>query len=124
MTDLKFIKEGHFTSSPYCVTLQAREIIRGKTFNEDAKVCIFTNLTSVTKGVEFLPLPESLRASENGNRKAKKITSNPATSGDMKVSGGSDFVVQFPDAVEVLQNASDYARVTEPLVAVTDSKIR
>lgn len=65
-----------------------------------------------------------MRASENGNRKAKKITSNPATSGDMKVSGGSDFVVQFPDAVEVLQNASDYARVTEPLVAVTDSKIR
>lgn len=123
-TDLKFIKEGHFTSSPYCVTLQAREVVRGRTVNEDAKVCIFTNLTSVTKGVEFLPFPESLRASESGNRKSKKITNNPATGGDQKVSSGIEFVVNFPDAVEVLQNASEYARVAEPTAAVVDSKTR
>lgn len=124
-TDLKFIISGHFTSSPYCVILQAREILRGRTLTENATICVFSNSTSQSQGVEFLPEPEKLRAGdERNNRKTKKVISNPATSGEMKVSSPINFVVQFPEEAKVLQNASDFARVVEPLQPVSDNKIK
>lgn len=92
--------------------------------SESANVCIFTNSTSATRGVEFLPEPEKLRASDEKSRKTKKITSNPATSGDSKVSSPLNVAVEYPESVEVLQNASDYARVLEPTQPITDIKIR
>lgn len=54
----------------------------------------------------------------------KKITSNPATSADAKVSSALSVAVQYPDEVKVLQNATDFARIVEPLVPITDGKIR
>lgn len=92
--------------------------------SENATVCIFTNLTSATRGVEFLPEPAKLRASEDRGRKMKKITSNPAASAELKVSGTLKADVEYRDTAEVLQNASDYARILEPLEPITDSKLR
>lgn len=92
--------------------------------SENATVCIYTNQTIVYKGVELLPEPARLRASEDRNRKAKKITSNPANSGDMKVSKVQSAAVEYPDQAEVLQSASVYARVVEPLHKITDRKIK
>lgn len=92
--------------------------------SENATVCIYTNLTSATRGVEFLPEPAKLRASEERGRKIKKLTSNPTSSGDTKVSGTSSVAVEYLDSVEVLQNASDYARILEPLQPITDTKIK
>lgn len=106
--------------SPYCVTLQAKEIIRGKSFSENATVCIFTNQTSVAAGVEFLPEPEKLR--DDRNRRAK--SSSQATSAEMKAASLTNFIVQFPDEVEVFQNATNFARILEPTQTVTDNKIR
>lgn len=88
---------------------------------ENATVCIFTNQTSTGRGLEFLPEPAKLRASEDRSRKTKKITSNPSTSED---SGSSNIAVEYPDVVEVLQNASEYARILEPMQPITDSKTR
>jgi hypothetical protein len=102
--------------------LQAREIIRGKTFTENASVCVFTNQTTVSHGVEVLPQPERLR-DDRSSRKTKKYTSNPATSEESAKFSSSLSIVKFPLEVEVLQNASDYARVVEPLQPV-DSKMR
>ena len=92
--------------------------------SENANVCIYTNLTSATRGVEFLPEPAKLRASEDRSRKTKKITSNPATSGESKVSSSVNIPVEYPDFAKVLQNASDYARILEPFQPITDGKIR
>lgn len=123
-TDLKFTTSGHFTRSPYCVTLQAREVIRGRIRAENASVCVFTNQAIASKGVELLPEPARLRASEDKNKKARKITSNLANPGDSRVSSGQSIVVDYPNQVEVLQNASDYARVVEPVEEITDNKIK
>lgn len=92
--------------------------------SENATVCVFTNQTLAARGVELLPVPARLRARDERGKKIKKITSNPATSDEMKVSSVVSAVVLFPDEVEVLQNASEYARVVEPLQAVTDNKMR
>jgi hypothetical protein len=104
------------------VILQAREEIKGRIMTENATVCIFTNQTAVARGAETLPRPERLR--DDRNKKIKKITSNSATSEGMKVSSPLTSVIQFPDEIEILQNASSYARVVEPIDPVTDTKIR
>lgn len=121
-TDLKFIIDGHFTSSPYCVILQARETIRGKLLHEDASVCVHTNQTLAARGVEFLPQPERLR--DEKSRNTKRITSNPEVTGETKVSSPVSAAVTFPENVELLQNASDFSRVVEPIQQVTDNKVR
>lgn len=121
--DLKYAKSGHFKDSPYCVVLQAREVIRGKQLTENATICIFTTSTSSAHGVEFLPNPEKLRDERNGNRNTKKITSSGTTSDESKVSSPLKFVVIFPDQAEVLQNASSFARVVEPTETSQESKI-
>lgn len=91
----------------------------------NSTVCIFTNLTSATHGVEYLPKPERLRASDEKNRKIKKINSNPATaSGESRVSSSSNVIVEFPEDARVLQSASNYARVVEPVTAISDSDIK
>lgn len=89
---------------------------------ENATVCIFTNLTSVTHGAEILPRPEKLRSRDNKNGKIKTINSNPAQS-DLKTSSVMEVVVDYPATVELLQNASSYARVVEPIVPVANNKI-
>lgn len=92
---------------------------------ENATICVFTNPTSPSQRVEYLPEPAKLRAGEDRiSRRTKKIISNPATSGDMKVSSPINFTVEFPDEVKILQNASDFARVVEPLQPITDSKTK
>lgn len=85
-------------------------------------VCIYTNQTLPARGVEILPQPEKLR--DERSRKTKKITNNLENSGEMKVSSPVKVAVLFPDEVELLQNASDFARVAEPLQQITDNKIR
>lgn len=90
---------------------------------ENAEVCVYTNLPSGSKGVETLPIPAEYKSKENGNRRSKKITSNPATS-DSKVSSELNFVIKYPDSVDVLQNASDFARVVEPSENMSEFKIR
>lgn len=88
---------------------------------ENATICIFTNQTATARGVEFLPEPEKLR-DERTNKK-RKIMSNVASSGELKVSSAVNFVVKFPDQIEVLQNASSFARVVEPITSVTEKEI-
>lgn len=119
---MKFTKDGHYTSSPYCVVLQARDYVKGRVFKENATVCIFTNLTIAGRGIEFLPKPESLR-DDKTNRKSRKIASNPATAGEQRVSAPIVVDVKYPETTEVFQNASKFARVVEPNVAPNDARI-
>jgi hypothetical protein len=114
LSDLQFTRTGHFEAKPepYCIVFQAREVIRGRTMVENATVCIFTP--------EPVPVPMSLR--DDRNRKTKKFSSNPASSEQLKVSSPVDFVLEYPGKVEVLQNASIYARVVEPVKPINDKQ--
>jgi hypothetical protein len=111
-TDLKFIRNGHFDVSPYCVTFQAKEIIRGKKTTENATVCIYTS--------EPMPVPMRLR--DEKSKKIKKFNSNPSSLEQTKVSSASSIVLEYPEKVDVLQNASLYARVLQPVKAIFDKQ--
>lgn len=110
---MEFTRDGHFDVSPYCVVLQAREVIRGKKMVENATVCILTP--------EPIPVPMRLR-DEKGSRKTKKVNSNPSSTEQLKVSTTVNFVLEYPGVVEVLQNASIYARVVEPVKPISDKQ--
>lgn len=113
-SDLEFSRDGHFDVSPYCVTIQAQEVIKGKKMIENATVCVFSP--------EPIPVPMRLR--DEKSWKAKKVNSNPASTEVLKVSSTLKFVLEYPEFVEVLQNASDYARIVEPVKPINDKQIK
>lgn len=127
--DLKYTISGHFTSSPYCVVLQVKEMFKRKTHYENSTVCIYTDVSQVY-AAEILPQPAKLRAKE----KNKKMTDNLITSSSStplpngngkKVSQKQTFIIiEYPTDVIVLQNASYFSRVAEPLIKFSDTKIR
>lgn len=90
----------------------------------NATVCIFTNMTSASRGVELLPEPAKLRADEGRSEKSRKTKKLTGGSADLKAANLQNVVVEFPDKVSVLQNASDFARVVEPVPSVGDTKIK
>lgn len=79
---------------------------------ENATVCVFSP--------EPIPVPMRLRDERSG--KAKKVNSNPASTELLKVSSTVNFVLEYPEFVEVLQNASVYARVVEPVKPMNDKQ--
>lgn len=79
---------------------------------ENATVCIFTTE----------PLPAAMRLRDEKDPKTKKVNSNLASTERLKVSNTVNFVLEYPDEVEVLQNASIYARVVEPVKPINDKQ--
>lgn len=117
-TDLKFSKDGHFSSSPYCVVLQATEKINRNIHKENATICIFTaQPISTLHGIELLPKPEEYR-DERGGRKKRIKNGNTENSFDPPFP--SNINVIFPDNATIFQNATNFARVTAPQFVITD----
>lgn len=67
-----------------------------------------------------MPVPAPLR--DEKSRKTKKYNSNPASVEQTRVSSTINFVLEYPGEVEVLQNASLYARIVEPVKPITDKQ--
>jgi hypothetical protein len=67
-----------------------------------------------------MPVPMRLR--DEKNRKTKKYNSNPTSFEQTRVSSTVSFVLEYPEQVEVLQNASLYARVVEPVKPIVDKQ--
>ena len=109
---MRFTQDGHFVVSPYCVTLQAVEVISGKKTTENATVCIHTP--------ELLPVAMKLR--DEKIKKTRKFNNNPDSLDELKVSSVMHYVLEYPEQVEVLQNASDFARVVEPVKAISEKQ--
>ncbi|XP_070499591.1 uncharacterized protein Ret isoform X3 [Chironomus tepperi] len=109
--DLQYTKTGHFTSFPYCIVLQAKEVIKKKVRYENATIC-FERL------FETLPKAEQL-TSDDKSRKARGKVENSASGKMAKLLAN----IEYPKEVIVLQNASRMAQVTEPKNKITDSKV-
>lgn len=90
--------------------------------NENATVCISSNQSQIHEA-EYLPQPMKLRANENRNRKSRKYTSNPASLDEIKVSNAQTMQIDYPDFIEIYQNASFMSRVVEPNQVILDNKI-
>jgi hypothetical protein len=67
-----------------------------------------------------MPVPMRLR--DEKNRRTKKYNSNPSSLEHTRVSSTVSFVPEYPEQVEVLQNASLFARVVEPVNPITDKQ--
>lgn len=74
----------------------------------NATVCVIAS--------EPLPVPSGL--------KKRKITTNPSSNEQLKVSSTVNFVLEYPESIQVLQNASIYARVVEPVNEISDNKTK
>ena len=133
---MTFKKTSHFTSSPYCVVVQAREILRKKVHVENSTVCIFSDVTSVP-GLKTKP------SKRHDDRSTKRSSMKMYTETIPAASTPSDIIIkkesvvlsaslikkdpvniEFPSEVVVLQNASFLARVTKPLDPLNDTKIK
>lgn len=129
------MKTSHFTSSPYCVVVQAREFLRKKVHVENSTVCVFSNVSSVP-GLKTKP---SKRHDDRSIKKSsiKMFTETiPVASTPSNILIKKDSVVlsaslmkneagiEFPNEVIVLQNASFLARVTKPLGTFNDTRIK
>jgi hypothetical protein len=121
--DLKFMKDGHFTTSPYCVILQAKENIRNKIHKENATICVYTSQPMLTPhGIELLPTPAEYRGERSGSKKIKKLKNSDGENSEFS-STSSNVIIEFPEFVKIHQNASFLARVTEPLKSINDKSI-
>lgn len=109
--DLQYAKTGHFTSFPYCIVLQAKEVIKKKVRYENATICF-------ERVFEPLPKAEKL-TSEDKSRRARGKVENSATGKSAKLIAN----IEYPNEVTVLQNASRLAHVTEPKSKISDSKV-
>lgn len=108
---LQYTKTGHFKSFPYCIVLQAKEVIKKKVRYENATICF-------ERVFETLPNAEKL-TSEDKSRKARGKAENLASGKTAKLLAN----IEYPNEVTVLQNASRLAHVTEPKRKITDSKV-
>lgn len=81
---------------------------------ENATVCVFAS--------ESMPVAMRLRDERERTRKTKKVNSNPAMNEQLKVSSELNFVLEYPEEIEVLQNASSYARVVEPVKPINSKE--
>lgn len=118
---MAFAKQGHFTISPYCVVLQAREQLRKKAHTEQSTICITSDILKVH---EMLPKPE--RRQDSPSTKKGQLPSFSVSTlkpADLSTKG-SPLIIEYPGEVIVLQNASFLARVAEPLEKLNDPKIK
>lgn len=109
---LKFVNSGELTESPYCVTLQALEELKGKDHTQNATICIYVDSIKPQK-TETLPAPAKLRQSTVDNsKKTKNYISNVL---EPFGGGSSSSHIEFPKFVELLHSASSWTRVAEPI---------
>lgn len=119
-----FTRDAHFSSSPYCVTLQAKEFIRNKIHRENSTVCIFTSTPIQTiHGIEILPQPLKYRDEQRGTRN-RKFKNGRESDNNSELPGISNIIVEYPEIVKIQQNASLYARVAEPIKAIVDKNVK
>lgn len=121
--DLKFSKTSHFSLSPYCVVVQAREKFKKKIHVENSTVCINSDVSLLH---EMLPKPAKRhdRKSSASARLISETMPTATTPLNLIITKKSVESIEYPSEVFILQNASFLARVAEPLRKVNDTKIK
>lgn len=114
---LIFAKESHFTSSPYCVVIQAQEQIKKKIHFENSTICITVDLSKI----EMLPKPARQQSYKN---KDKVSTLAPKKSVVITPTPIKILDIVYPSEVSLFQNATLLARVAEPVTKIRDPKIK
>lgn len=110
--DLQFTKTSHFTSSPYCVVVQAREQLRRKVHVENSTVCIESDVSIIS---EMLPKPEKRQDNRSSSLQFANLT----------VKKNNLTKIEYPSNVSLFQNATMLARVAQPFNKLTiNNKIK
>lgn len=112
ISGLRFITSGEFQESPYCVTIQALEELKGNDHTQNATICVHIDTIKAHK-IETLPAPAKLRQNTGDNsKKTKNYVSNVL---EPFGGGSSSSHIEYPKFVDLLHSASSWTRVAEPI---------